>query len=147
MVSTYGGSSLNGSSFAFLDDDIVGSSAPAVDASLTSPVVNTLGYDSVTVSFDYYYRHVTGQTGYVEGYNGTTWVVIDSFTGTQGSWTSAASASYDVTAMANADFQVRFRFNDGGAWGWYWAVDNFEIDGNVLPCTNVRVAITTDIFG
>lgn len=148
VVSTYGTSSLNGSSFAFLDDDAAGFSAPAVDASLTSPSVNTLGYDSVTVSFDHYYRHLTGQTGYVEGYNGTTWVVIDSFTATQGSWTAPVSASYDVTAMANADFQVRFRFNDGaGVYGWYWAVDNFEIDGNVLPCTNVRVAITTDIYG
>lgn len=148
VVATYGTSSLNGSSFAFLDDDAAGFSAPAVDASLTSPVVNTLGYDSVTVSFDHYYRHLTGQTGYVEGYNGTTWVVIDSFTATQGSWTAPVSASYDVTAMANANFQVRFRFNDGsGVYGWYWAVDNFEIDGNVLPCTNVRVAVTTDIYG
>ena len=148
VVSSYNTNSLNGSPFAFIDDDAAGFSAPAVDASLTSPVVNTLGYDSVTVSFDHYYLHLTGQTGYVEGYNGTAWVVIDSFTATQGSWTAPVSASYDVTAMVNADFQVRFRFNDGtGVYGWYWAVDNFEIDGNVLPCTNVRVAITTDIFG
>ncbi|MDP5067759.1 MAG: hypothetical protein NWP50_02140, partial [Schleiferiaceae bacterium] len=148
VVSSYNTNSLNGSSFAFIDDDAAGGSAPAVDASLTSPSVNTLGYDSVTVSFDHYYYHLTGQMGIVEAYNGTAWVALDTFTTTTGSWTSPASASYDVTALANADFQVRFRFNDGtGVWGWYWAVDNFEIDGNVLPCTNVRVAITTDIFG
>jgi len=148
VISTYLTNSLNGSSFAFLDDDAAGFSAPAVDASLVSPVVNTLGYDSVTVSFDQYYYHLTGQTGYVEGYNGTAWVVLDSFTSTQGSWATPQSKSYDVTSMANTNFQVRFRFNDGaGVYGWYWAVDNFNVDGNLLPCTSVRVAITTDVYG
>jgi len=148
VVATYGTSSLNGSSFAFLDDDAAGFSAPAVDASLLSPSVNTLGYDSVTVSFDHYYRHLTGQKGFVEAYNGTAWVVLDSFMSTQGSWAAPQTKNYDVTSLANANFQVRFRFNDGsGVYGWYWAVDNFEIDGNVLPCTNVRVAVTTDIYG
>lgn len=148
VVSTYGTNSLNGSSFAFIDDDAAGGSAAAVDASLISPLVNTLGYDSVTVSFDHYFYSYTGTAGYVEVYNGTAWVAIDTLTTTQGSWTAPAAASYDVTAFANANFQVRLRYNDGtGAWGWYWAVDNFEIDGNVLPCTNVRVAITTDIYG
>lgn len=148
VVSTYGTNSLNGSSFAFIDDDAAGGSAAAVDASLNSPVVSTLGYDSVTVSFDHYFYSYTGTAGYVEVYNGTAWVAIDTLTTTQGSWTAPAAASYDVTAFANANFQVRLRYSDGtGAWGWYWAVDNFEIDGNVLPCTNVRVAITTDIYG
>jgi len=148
VVSTYGANSLNGSSFAFLDDDAAGGSAPAVDASLTSPIVSTLGYDSVTVSFDHYFYQYSGTAGYVEVYNGTSWVAIDTFTTTQGSWTAPATASYDVTSFANADFQVRLRYSDGtGTWGWYWAVDNFEIDGNVLPCTNVRVGITTDIYG
>jgi hypothetical protein len=148
VVSTYGTSSLNGSSFLFFDDDIAGGSAAAVDASATSPVVNTLGYDSVTVSFDHYYFQYPGTAGYVEVYNGSAWVAIDTFTTTQGSWAVPATANYDVTAMANANMQVRLRYSDGtGTWGWYWAVDNFEIDGNVLPCTNVRVAVTTDIYG
>ena len=148
VVPTYGSSSLNGSSFLFFDDDAAGGSAAAVDASATSPVVNTLGYDSVTVSFDHYFYSYPGTAGYVEVYNGSAWVAIDTFTTTQGSWTAPATATYDVTSMANANMQVRLRYSDGtGAWGWYWAVDNFEIDGNLLPCTNVRVAITTDIYG
>ena len=148
VVSNIGGSSLNGSSFAALNDDAAGANSPAVNATLLSPVVSTLGYDSLILSFSHYYRHFIDQAGIVEAFNGTSWVVLDSFFSNKGSWTAPAVQSYNVTALANADFQVRFRFNDKlGKWGWYWAIDNFTINGNLIPCTNVRVEVKTDIYG
>lgn len=147
-VATFGTNSLNGSQFAFFNDDAAGATAPAVNASLESPVMSTLGYDSLTLSFSHYYYHYAGTAGYVEVFNGTSWVAIDTFNTTQGSWTAPASATYNVTAQSNPNFKVRFRYSDGtGVYGWYWAVDNVSITGTPLPCTNVRVAITTDIYG
>ena len=147
-VTSYGTSSLNGSAFVMFDDDAVGSSAPAVNASLTSPEINAMGYDTLTVEFDHYFYQYTGTKGYVEVYDGAAWVKIDSMTTTRGSWTAPAHEMYDVTMYQNANFQVRFRYTDGaGTWGWYWAVDNFNVDGALAPCTNVRVEVLTDIYG
>ena len=147
-VSTYGTSSLDGTAFAFIDDDAAGSSAPAVDASLTSPMMYAIGYDTLTVEFDHYYRHISGTAGYVEVYDGTNWVTIDTMTATRGSWTAPAHEMYDISMYGNADLQVRLRYSDGtGAWGWYWAVDNFLVDGVLSPCTDVRVELLNDIYG
>ena len=147
-VTTYGANSINGSAFVMIDDDAAGSSAPAVNASLTSPIINAMGYDTLTVEFDHYFYQYTGTKGYVEVYDGASWVKIDSMTTTRGSWTAPAHEMYNVTMYQNADFQVRLRYTDGaGTWGWYWAVDNFLVDGALTPCTNVRVEVLTDIYG
>ena len=147
-VTSYGANSINGSAFVMIDDDAAGSSAPAVNASLTSPVMNAMGYDTLTVEFDHYFYQYTGTKGYVEVYDGSSWVKIDSMTTTRGSWTAPAHEMYNVTMYQNADFQVRLRYTDGaGTWGWYWAVDNFLVDGALTPCTNVRVEVLTDIYG
>ena len=147
-VSSYGTSSLNGSSLAFIDDDAAGSSAPAVDAALTSPVIYGIGYDTITVEFDHYYRHLSGTTGYVEVFDGNNWVTIDTMNATRGSWTAPAHEMYDITMYGNMDLQVHLRYSDGTcAWGWYWAVDNFLVDGALSPCTDVRVEILNDIYG
>ncbi|NDD80904.1 MAG: hypothetical protein EBZ33_08240, partial [Flavobacteriia bacterium] len=147
-VTSYGANSINGSAFVMIDDDAAGSSAPAVNASLTSPIINAMGYDTLTVEFDHYFYQYTGTKGYVEVYDGSSWVKIDSMTTTRGSWTAPAHEMYNVTMYQNADFQVRLRYTDGaGTWGWYWAVDNFLVDGALTPCTNVRVEVLTDIYG
>ena len=86
-----------------------------------------MGYDTLTVEFDHYWRSYTGTAGYVEVYDGTNWVTIDTMTTTRGSWTAPAHENYNVAMYQNADFQVRLRYSDGaGTWGWYWAVDNFQ---------------------
>ena len=147
-LTSYGANSINGSAFVMIDDDAAGSSAPAVNASLTSPIINAMGYDTLTVEFDHYFYQYTGTKGYVEVYDGSSWVMIDSMTTTRGSWTAPAHEMYNVTMYQNADFQVRLRYTDGaGTWGWYWAVDNFLVDGALTPCTNVRVEVLTDIYG
>ena len=147
-VATYGTSSLDGTAFAFIDDDAAGSSSPAVDASLTSPIIYAVGYDTLTVEFDHYFYQYTGTKGYVEVYDGSSWVKIDSMTTTRGSWTAPAHEMYDIAMYQNADLQVRLRYSDGtGTWGWYWAMDNFMVDGALAPCTDVRIEVLTDIFG
>jgi len=58
----------------FIDDDAIGSTAPAVDASITSPMMYAIGYDSLWLEFDHYYRHILGTSAIVEVYDGTNWV-------------------------------------------------------------------------
>lgn len=142
-------SNLDGTKFAMVDDDAVGSTAPATNVKLVSPVFNAVGYDTLTVEFDHYWRPFTGSAGYVEVYDGSTWIQVAAYTtATIGSWSNPVHETIDVSAYQNADFQVRFRYDDqGGAWGWFWAIDNVELDGALAPCTDVRVEVLTDVYG
>lgn len=144
-VASYNGSGID-SNFMFIDDDAVGSSVTS-EAYLYSPVFTAIGYDTLKVSFDQYYRSLTGQTGEVDVFDGTNWVNLATYTSTQGSWTTPLATEFDVTMYQNASLQFRFHFDDGGQYGWYWAVDNFELEGIQTPCQNVVVSVTTDIYG
>ena len=122
------GNTIDNSSFMFLNDDAASQSAPAINASLTSPKFNAVGHDTVSLEFDHYYRSYPGTVGIVEVFNGNSWVQIDSISSTKGSWASPAHETYDITSHQNADLKVRLTYSDGlGAWGWYWAIDNVKI--------------------
>ena len=146
-VSDFNGSSIDSTDFMFIDDDGAGSSAPAVNASITSPMMYAIGYDSLWLEFDHYFRALGSSTGYVEVYDGTNWVVVDSITSTTGSWSLPAHEKYDISMYQNTDLMARLRYDDAGIWAWYWAVDNFHVNGTLSPCTDVRVELLTDIYG
>jgi hypothetical protein len=146
-VSSFGGNSIDSTDFMFINDDAAGSTAPPVDASITSPMMYAIGYDSLWLEFDHYYRQA-GTAGLVEVYDGSNWVQIDSIASTVGSWSAPMHEKYDISMYQNTDLMVRLRYTDGaGAWGWYWAVDNFHVNGTLSPCTDVRVELLTDIYG
>jgi len=146
-VASFNGASLDSSGFMFINDDAAGSAAAPVDAHMTSPGMYAVGYDTLWLEFDHYYRHA-GTAGIVEVYDGSNWVQIDSITATAGAWSAPAHGMYDITMYQNTELMVRFRYTDGaGSWGWYWAVDNFEVHGVLSPCTDVRIELLNDIYG
>jgi len=148
-VTSYGtGNSLDSTAFMMIDDDAPGSSA-ATEASLISPAFDIQGYDSLKIEFDHYFRGLSGtsDSGFVEVWDGSMWQVVYSTTASSGAWFAPDHQSIDVTMYKNTAFQVRFRYKDGGQWAWYWSVDNFALDGIVIPCENVVVDILTDNFG
>ena len=146
-VASFNGASLDSSGFMFINDDAAGSAAAPVDAHMTSPEMYAVGYDTLWLEFDHYYRHA-GTAGIVEVYDGSNWVQIDSITATAGAWSNPAHGMYDITMYQNTELMVRFRYTDGaGSWGWYWAVDNFEVHGVLSPCTDVRIELLNDIYG
>lgn len=131
-VANFGGSSLDGTPFMFVDSDAAGSGGVIVDEMLYSPIFNTLGVETLFLEFEQYYRHLgTGSFGKVEVYDGTDWVTVLNQTATSGSWTASNFQSIDVVAYANAEFQVRFHYFDNAAWAWYWAVDNVVLTDDV----------------
>jgi hypothetical protein len=97
-----------------------------------------------------------GGKGYVEVWrpvNGVFgWQTIDSVSADEGIGAAAtgwapATKSYNVTAYQSNQFKARFRYNDKGLWAGWWAMDNFQLYGTLSPTGNVRVAVTTDIYG
>lgn len=133
-TSAFGGASLNGSNFLFYDSDGPGNGRTS-DETITSPVINTAGISDLTLRFDQFFR--TYDEGgfeeiFVEVFDGTAWELVyyrNQDDGDIGSWASPDRAELDVSAFANANFRIRFRFLAG--WDWWWAIDNVSISGQV----------------
>jgi len=135
--------------FVMVDDDAIGGGLPATVAQLTSPIFSdAFGYDTLTVEYDLY---LNSDDLFVEVFDGTNWVGVDTAAAGFGAIGTAAAPQHriiDISAYQNQNLQVRFTYSDGGGnWGYGAAIDNFSIGGVLAPCTSVRVAITTDIYG
>jgi hypothetical protein len=133
---TYGGYNFNDTRFMvcdgnqsyspgtnFMDDELI---SPVVDASAYASGAILLEYDQ---AFDA--NWTDGDTAKVYVYDGNDWIMIYE------SWTDDGLISYnqygvhksfDVTAYANANFQVKFHYIDGPVnQAKYFAIDNFRL--------------------
>ncbi|HAV53541.1 MAG TPA: subtilisin, partial [Aequorivita sp.] len=107
---------------AIFDDDAAGS-GPANMARLLSPVYDLTGGSNVQLSFDYSLQEFAGSgTFEAEVWDGSAWqqlLFVDVDTA------PVNSGDIDVSAYANAAFQVRFTYDDeNGGWNWGAGVDN-----------------------
>jgi len=107
------------------DDDLCGSGAPASNVSLLSDVYDTAGATSILLGYDVGFQESGTQTFTVEVWDGAAWQQIALYDEDLDPDIQTESG-IDATAFANADFQVRWTYDDnGGEWGWYAGVDNF----------------------
>lgn len=122
---------LDGTGYMFVDSDDAGS--VDMDEYAVSPVVDA---SSVTgqliLEFDQYFNSWSSENADVEVYDGTQWVTVLSQSSSDvGSWSTPDHQRLDLTAYANANFQVRFHYYNAN-YEYYWAIDNFDLYG--LPC-------------
>jgi len=117
--------------FALFDDDANGNGS--VDTGiLTSSVVDLSGVSDVVLSFDYLnVQYTTASSLTAEVFDGTAWHQVfyvneDAYTGTNPGFLSAGP--FDVSAYANANFKVRFKYDDAGDWSYGAAVDNVRVE-------------------
>ncbi|MEY3443015.1 MAG: hypothetical protein RLZZ519_1296 [Bacteroidota bacterium] len=124
----YNGNTLNGTQFAFVNSDGAGNAPhPLLSEQLITPTFNGNAYSTVYLEFDQYFRLYSTDRGYVEVWNGTSWIVLNTLSANTGAWNTPNHATYNLTAYRNAAMKVRFRYEDNNVWAWWWAVDNVEI--------------------
>lgn len=116
--------------YALFDSDGYGGSI-VEDAALESPVFDCTGLTSVTLQFNHFFTAGYGGQGFVEVFNGSTWIQVATYTGADQNDSSFGLESIDVsTQLSNvSNAQVRFRWTGDFAWGW--AFDNVS----VFQCT------------
>ncbi len=123
---------------ATFDDDATG---PGTDnaVQLTSPVYDLAGVQEAALSFDYAYNYLGGNEFFsVEVFNGTDWVEILRLLEDHAPTNTGA---LDMLPYANANFQVRYTYDDGGsAWMWGVGIDNFHLT-YFAPSTTVQVVL------
>lgn len=135
---------------AFFDDDAAGSSSLNSSARLVSPVINLSSVSNPNLSFKYANMIDTEDSILkVEVFNGTAWVQVFSFAGLAGNWDYDPSTfdeyleSYDqaqninLTPYANANFKMRFVYDDAGDYSYGVVVDDIIITSGVLGTSDV----------
>lgn len=137
---------------AFFDDDDAGPSGVNSNARLVSPVINLAGVANPKLSFKYANMiYDLDSVIKVEAFNGTSWVQVFSSAGSSGTWNIdfntltyvlqvyADAANIDLAPYANANFQLRFIYDDVGDYSYGAAIDDVTI-------TSTGVLATSDAF-
>ena len=112
-----------------------GSSSSLTDTRLTSPVINTMGYSTLSLDFYQYFRlqgGLSNERATVEvSTNGTTWTIVATYTSTQGASNAFAHPpAINLNAyINNPTLQIRFHYYARGR-ARYWAIDNVTLTGN-----------------
>jgi hypothetical protein len=122
------------------DDDACGSGAPASNVSLLSDVYDTSGATSILIGYDVAFQEVdSGDSLIVEVWDGTEWQQI-AFYDTDLDPNIQTESDLDASAFANADFQVRWTYDDASAWAWHAGVDNFCMKLETLGTSDNEIA-------
>ncbi|MFZ4708125.1 MAG: PKD-like domain-containing protein, partial [Bacteroidales bacterium] len=119
--------------------------------SLVSPVMSTLGYSSLSLSFWHYYdfNSTSGEFAKVEvsTNNGASWNTVATYTGDRGAANGFQNENIDLGAAYNnsTTFQVRFNYFCGSNRGRYWAIDNASVSG--IPIVTPEISWTSNPEG
>lgn len=134
--------SVDGSCMAYFHDDDYGDGTPALIIDLNSPVWDLSAQDTAELHFDYMFQTL-GASFSVALWNGAAWDTVwtvnsnPACTGVLFPGCTAEQVSINVTDYLNADFQVKFIYDDANTWDWYVALDNVSI---YVPPTNDAMA-------
>ncbi|WP_461496334.1 T9SS type A sorting domain-containing protein, partial [Pyruvatibacter sp.] len=123
---------------AIFDDDAAGIGEINV-ATLFSPTFDLDGAIVANLSYDVAFQEAGDQEFSIEVWDGAAWQQIDFYD--EDMDPDIQSVSFDVLAYANADFQVRFAYDDLGGWGWHAAIDNFQLDYEFPPAAPLVVEL------
>jgi hypothetical protein len=126
------GNSMNGSCFAFFDDDLLGQDTPFSVVRLATPWFDGTQFAAYDLNFDIilrYYKEkiaVIVQTG-----DGEEFLVRES-TGDVGGpfFPDYINVILDLSPYRSQQMRVVFEFDDGKDWGWWAGIDNVKITGS-----------------
>ena len=119
--------------------------------SLVSPVMSTMGYSSLSLSFWHYYdfNSTSGEFAKVEvsTNNGASWNTVATYTGDRGAANGFQNENIDLGAayINSTTFQVRFNYFCGSNRGRYWAIDNASVSG--IPIVTPEISWTSNPEG
>lgn len=126
--------SMNGSCFAWFDDDANGQDAAPSLAALFSPVIDGTQYAHFYLNYDLIFRRYSEVESFSVG-------VYDDNTG-EVEWATTYLANMggpqlneyihetiDLTQFRRSAMRLVFAYNDGGEWGWWCGIDNIKVTG------------------
>lgn len=141
VASAQSGSTLGGGNFLYCESDAY--SSFQTRSYVTTPTFNAAGYSSVNIRFKQYYNDLTSGAAtdsarvYISNDGGANYTLIQSYDVDQGtafSGAGAVNATIPAGISLTNTMKVKLVYNsDSGGNDWYWAIDDFVIDGIPPP--------------
>ena len=126
-VDNNGPQQVSDGAFALVNSDAAGLGDTLFEA-LYLPVINGDLHSNLFLEFDHVFRALpSGDSAAVEVFDGTDWILVDSWKLNEGSWTTAKHETFNLTDYLNPNLQIRFVYRDLGEYAWYWAIDKVRI--------------------
>ncbi len=124
-------SSNTANSFLLSNSDSQGS-AGTTATEFISPAFSTVGFSSMSLAFNHYFKANGDAANVLVSTDGVTYTAIQTYTATTGAAASFASASIDLSSyVGNSTVYVKFTY--ASAWGYGWALDNIAVTGVPTP--------------
>ena len=145
-----GSTSMNGSCFAYFDDDGLGNEAPFSTAMLISPPFDGTQVAELNLDFDVILRRYTDLEHLgIYVWDGTTATnVVNYFTDLGGpDFTEYIHERIDLSLHRSANMQIVFVYDDGDDWGWWVGIDNVKISGSGMANDLCSNAIDLELNG
>jgi hypothetical protein len=142
-----GVNSMDGTCFAFFDDDILGEDEPFSAVRLYSPWFDGTDFAKFTVEFDVIMRYYSEKIAlYVQHADGTEFLVSEAQGDVGGPfWDDYLHAALDISQYRAPQMRVVFEYDDGQDWGWWAGFDNIKVTGNGEAndiCTKATTLVT-----
>ncbi|MGB4849161.1 MAG: hypothetical protein WBP41_14655, partial [Saprospiraceae bacterium] len=141
VASAQSGSTLGSGNFLYCESDAY--SSFQTRAYVTTPTFNAAGYTSVNIRFKHYYNDLSAGAAtdsarvYISNDGGTNYTLIQSYDADEGtafSGAGAVNATIPAGISLTSTMKVKLVYNsDLGGNDWYWAIDDFVIDGVPPP--------------
>ena len=142
------GITMNGSCFAFFDDDAIGKDQPFSIVELKSPVFDGTAFKRLFADFDVILRSVNEREGIniiVES-NGERHNLISWYDGHGGpQFNEIEHESIDLSAYKSNQMHIIFQYDDGKLYGWWTGIDNVVIYGHGTPTDICTKAIPIEL--
>lgn len=127
--------SLNGSCFAFFDDDGVGQEADYSKAQLMTPVIDGTAYAQLNLELDVVLRRYTDLEHLAIGVrneeSGEIRWAASYFEDLGGPlFDSPVTLALDLSDYRAPSMRVVFLYDDGNNWGWWVGIDNVKLIGS-----------------
>ncbi|MBI9032501.1 choice-of-anchor D domain-containing protein, partial [bacterium] len=132
IADSYGSSSLDGSSFLFINSDAAGSGVD-LDDTIETPTCNVSAYEEITIEFDHYFNAYQEEIADVDFWTGSEWINIGRWQNDDiGAWSAPVQFTHTLTNNGYTDVKLRFHYYEAN-YDWFWAIDNLVISGLGTP--------------
>jgi hypothetical protein len=124
--------SMNNSCMAYFNDDELGNTAPISRVQLLSPPFDGTQNAQITFEVDFNFRSYNSSKLIFMVFDGENYRTLITYTGqnyTGDAYSNYAHASIDISAYRATNNRIAIIYDDGGAWAWWAAIDNFKITG------------------
>lgn len=126
-----GGNSMDGTCFAYFDDDANGNAASSV-VRLKSPWIDGTQFASFYLNYDVMLRFYKEKIRViVQHASGDEYLIWESNNDVGGPYfANYEHHTRDISAYRAAQMRIVFEFDDGDDWGWWAGVDNVKVTGS-----------------